>query len=170
MNQILICGETCSGKTSLGFELSSKLKIQSYDLDEINWLPNWNISSDEIFNKKLNQIVQKKQWIVSGNYFSRQNLIIQNCDTIIYLKIGFFTRLYRAFIRGINRSINNIPVCNGNYETLKQNFLSNDSLLLYIIKTNNYLDKQIKNLRSKYINKNWIILSSNKEINNFLNG
>ena len=101
MNKILICGETCSGKTSLGFELSSKLKIQSYDLDEINWLPNWNISSDEIFNKKLNQIVQKKQWIVSGNYFSRQNLIIQNCDTIIYLKIGFFTRLYRAFTRGI---------------------------------------------------------------------
>ena len=81
----------------------------------------------------LKHITQKEEWIVSGNYFSRQNTIIQNADTVIYLKIGFVTRFYRALIRGVLRSIRNTPVCNGNYETLKQTFLSKDSLLLYII-------------------------------------
>ena len=134
MKKILICGESCSGKTTFGLFLSYKLNIKSYDLDELHWLPGWNVSSDDMFNEKLHNIIQKEQWIVSGNYFSRQNTIIENCDTVIYLKIGFAIRYFRAFVRGINRSINNIPICNGNYETLKQNFLSKDSLLLYMIK------------------------------------
>jgi adenylate kinase family enzyme len=168
MKKILICGGSCSGKSTFGSVLSSKLKIHSYDLDEIYWLPEWKINPSNIFNEKINHITKNKEWIVSGNYFSRQNTIIQNCDTVIFLKIGFVTRFYRALIRGIFRSINNTPICNGNYETLKQNFLSKDSLLLYIIKTNKRLDKEIENLKLKYKDKNWIVLSSTKEINKFL--
>lgn len=168
MKKILVCGESCSGKSTFGSVLSSKLKINSYDLDEIHWLPDWNVNPSNMFNKKINQIIKKEEWIVSGNYFKRQNTIIQNCDTVIYLKIGFWTRFYRALARGISRSIRNIPVCNGNYETLKQTFLSKDSLLLYIIKTNKLVDKEIETLQLKYEDKDWLILSSTKQINKFL--
>ena len=86
---------------------------------------------------------------------------------MIYLKIGFITRLYRAFIRGIARSITKNEVCNGNYETFGRNFFSKDSLLLYIIKTRKILDKKIQNIKSMYADKSWIILSSSKEIKNY---
>ena len=167
MKKILVCGESCSGKTTFGKYLSSKLKINHYDLDEIHWLPGWNISSDEVFENKLNTIVKKEQWIITGNYFSRQDSVINYCDTVIYLKIGFITRLYRAFIRGIARSITKNEVCNGNYETFGRNFFSKDSLLLYIIKTRKIFDKKIQNIKSMYADKSWIILSSSKAIKNY---
>ena len=53
MKKILICGESCSGKTTFGLFLSYKLNIKSYDLDELHWLPGWNVSSDDMFNEKL---------------------------------------------------------------------------------------------------------------------
>ena len=68
MKKILVCGESCSGKSTFGSVLSSKLKINSYDLDEIHWLPDWNVNPSNMFNKKINQIIKK---IPSHNFFGR---------------------------------------------------------------------------------------------------
>ncbi len=59
MKKILVCGESCSRKSTFGSVLSSKLKINSYDLDEIHWLPGWNVNSSDMFNMKINEIIKK---------------------------------------------------------------------------------------------------------------
>lgn len=40
-HRILIIGDSCSGKTTMGRRISTQTGIPHLDLDEIHWLDNW---------------------------------------------------------------------------------------------------------------------------------
>lgn len=135
MKRIIIIGTSCSGKTTLGGQLSVVLKIPHIELDDIHWRPGWV----EIPNEEMRELVLKEMkndtWIVVGNYGSVRDIIWPRADTIIWLNYPFKTVFYRALKRTLRRVFVKDVICNGNVETFRRSFLSRDSILLWVLTT-----------------------------------
>ncbi|MFN7038779.1 MAG: adenylate kinase [Alphaproteobacteria bacterium] len=131
MNRIFIIGTSCSGKTSLAKILSQKLNIETYDLDEYIWLKNWQLQNREEYEKIVKTILNEPQWIISGN----SSFVREKADTLIWLDYSFKTIFWRAIKRCLKRIIKKESCCNNNIETFRRTFFSQDSILLWIIKT-----------------------------------
>ena len=72
---------------------------------------------------------------MDGNYGMVRDLILAEADTAIWLKLPFTTVYRRLAWRTISRAFRNAPLWNGNRESLRQTFLSSDSMLWWGIKS-----------------------------------
>ena len=135
MKRIVIIGTSCSGKTTLGAELSRVLDIPHIELDDIHWRPGWiEIPNEEMRDLVLKEI-EKDTWIVVGNYGFVRDIIWSRADTIIWLNYSFPVVWLRALKRTIRRVFIKDVVCNGNVETFKRSFFRSDSILLWVLTT-----------------------------------
>lgn len=134
MQRITIIGVTGSGKTTLGRKLNQQLLTPFFDLDDINWGPNWSPIFLEEFRAKVDQITIQERWILSGNYRKVRDLIWPRADTLIWLDYSFPLVFVRLWQRTINRILSGELVCNGNHETWRAIF-GRDSLVLWQLKT-----------------------------------
>jgi len=136
MKRILIIGSSGAGKTTLAKELSRRLDIPHTELDSIYHQDNWQPLDTETFRKRVYELSDKDEWIFCGDYFSKLGLDLwHRADTVIWCDYSFplvFSRLFRrTLIRGAYKA----PLWNGNRESLYVNFLTKDSLLLWMMKT-----------------------------------
>ena len=164
MNRILIIGSSGSGKTTFAKQLSEKKGIVCYDLDEYYWLPNWQCRDLTAFQVQVDAIINKPQWIISGNYSAVRNSIIEKADTIIWLDYSFIRCFYQAFCRSLKRAWKKEPCCNGNYESFRQTFLSKHSPLLWIIRSHARYRKEYNELFQSNIKHNKVLLKFDKPI------
>lgn len=137
MQRILVVGVSCAGKTELARRLSLLLNIDHTDLDDLHWNRNWEPTPIEQFTLKVKEVIAMPAWIISGNYSSVQEQILPQADTLIWLDYSRWVVWTRALRRTLRRVILKEQCCNGNYETFKLQFLSADSILLWIYKTYN---------------------------------
>lgn len=101
--KIHIIGSVGSGKTTLAKELSVKLDIPYYELDNVVW--NRQNSGDIRRTKQqkveyLNNIILTKAWIIEGVH--SEDWVAQsfsNADLIIFLDTNYFIRIYRIIKR-----------------------------------------------------------------------
>lgn len=135
MKRIAIIGTSGSGKTTLAKKLSKCLKIQSYELDNLYWLPNWQHNDLDLFREKVKSITNNKHWIICGNYSKLRDITLEKADTIIWLDFSIMLVLYRNLIRCFKRVFSKCTICNGNYETISRTFFSKDSILLWALTT-----------------------------------
>lgn len=96
MKKIILIGSGGSGKSALARKLGGKLTIDVYHLDSLFWKPNWvGVPKDE--QRKIQQdIVEKDEWIIDGNYGGTMDIRINAADTIIFLDIHRTICVYRA--------------------------------------------------------------------------
>ena len=144
MKRVAIIGTSGSGKTTLAKKLSKCLKIQSYELDNLYWLPNWQHTDLDSFRKKVKSITNNKQWIICGNYSKLRDITLEKADTIIWLDFPIALVLYRNLIRCFKRVFSKQAICNGNYETISRTFFSKDSILLWALKRIGSIQKCIR--------------------------
>ena len=86
MERIMIIGCGGSGKSTLARELGAKLRLPVVHLDQIFWSPgNWQHLERETFNELLREELEKRQWILDGNFDRTMEMRLQKCDTVIYL-------------------------------------------------------------------------------------
>ncbi|MBM7661810.1 adenylate kinase family enzyme [Bacillus mesophilus] len=99
MKKVVLIGSGGSGKSTLARQLGEKLKINVYHLDSLFWKPNWvGVLKDE--QKKVqNDLVNKEEWIIDGNYGGTMDIRLNAADTIIFLDIHRTICVYRAFKR-----------------------------------------------------------------------
>jgi len=136
--KIAIYGPSGSGKSTLARALGEKLSLPIVELDAIfHAHPNWVDLDSEEFRDRVAALLQEHPdgWIFEGNYATVRDLILAQADTVIWLRLPFPTVYRRLAWRTITRSITGGELWNGNRESLRQTFLTSDSMLWWGIKS-----------------------------------
>lgn len=172
MKKINIIGTSDSGKSTFAKKLSLKLNIEYTEMDSLYWDDNWTPHNKEYFLQKIEEITNKNQWILDGNYRKTIPIKWQKADTIIWLDYSFCRTFFQVFKRAILRIIDKKPLweTSNNKESFKQTFMSKDSILLWMISSYPKTKKRYKLMlkEEKYSHINIIHLKSPKECEEFL--
>ena len=164
--KIIITGTSCTGKTTLGRELSQKLGIPQIDLDDLHFLPNWEVKESDDFIRDVNSTIdQHDEWIVSGSYQTKmKDTVWHKADVIIWLDLPLRTILSRYFKRTFRRIVFKEKCCGENYETLRH-VLFEDNMLLHIFKTYWSRKHRLKLWRHRiFKSKQWIVPTSSRDV------
>lgn len=136
MNRIAIVGSSCAGKSTLARKLEAKLGYKRIELDEINWMPDWQERDFAEFTGIVEQATRAGTWITDGNYGSRLGtLLFDRADTIIWLNLPFLVVYGRLFHRQFRRVVLREQLWSGNRETLRQALFEKDALIYFIPRT-----------------------------------
>lgn len=170
MKRVVVAGVTGVGKTTLARALSQEINADFVDLDELNWLPQWQTRKNEEFLALVDAAIASDRWVVSGNYRAARPRIWARADTVIFLDYPFWFSLARLVRRSISRIRDKKPICNGNFETLPK-FLSRGSILLWFFKTywRRKRDmRQVLDQRADYAHITFLTFKSHKETQTWL--
>lgn len=100
--KIEIMGYSGSGKSTLCRELAERYQLPALHLDQVQFLPNWEIRPEE---EKMEQVAafldeNPKGWVIDGNYsklsYERRN---EEADRIVQLLFGRIRCLFRCVRR-----------------------------------------------------------------------
>jgi len=132
--RITVYGPSGSGKSTLARELGAKFGLPVLELDAVfHAHPNWVDLSREEFREQVTAFLhaQTDSWVMDGNYSHVRDLVLEQANTAIWLKLPFRTVYRRLAWRTISRSFRGAELWNGNRESLRQTFLSKDSMLVW---------------------------------------
>jgi len=170
MNRVVVIGSSCSGKSTFSKRLSSIINVEHIELDQLHWLPDWQERSDEQFRELVNKATLANAWIVDGNYSVTRDIVWPQATTIVWLNHSFSLVLFRCITRSILRVVTRKKLFSGNIESLKQTFLSRNSIILWVLKTYHQKQKNyallLKNLENKGVNV--IEFKKQSQVNAFL--
>lgn len=135
MHRIVVVGTSGSGKSTLARELASRLGLAHTEVDAVHWGPNWTARPEADIRRSLHAITSQQRWVIDGNYGKYRDITWARADTIVWLDYSMtltFSRVVRrTFARWWNRDL----LWGNNRETLRGQFLSRDSLFLWVINT-----------------------------------
>lgn len=80
--KIIVIGCPGSGKSTFARKLRDITNLPLYYLDMIKHRPDRTEISSEEFDKKLNDILNREQWIIDGNYQRTIETRLKECDTV----------------------------------------------------------------------------------------
>ncbi len=136
MRRVSVVGSTGSGKTTFAKALAAKLGVPYVELDALYWQAGWREASLEEFRASVTSAIAGDAWVVDGNYWSRiDGLVWTRADAVVWLDPPFAIRFARLLWRTLRRSWTRVELWNGNRESLREAFLSRDSLLLFALRT-----------------------------------
>ena len=154
--KIHICGTYGSGKTTLAKNLSEKLKISFYSLDDIKYKVKYSkIMSVEDRINKIKKICLGKKWITEGTWSGYAEDAFKKSDFIIFMLIPKLTCSFRVLKRFFTRKKMERDSLKGAFDLISQiyNYYS----------TNQPISKiEHMNLIKKY-DKRVIIIRKNKD-------
>jgi adenylate kinase family enzyme len=133
--RITVYGPSGSGKSTLAEELGERLGLPVIDLDHVYHRgPTWDDDlTTEEFRAAVGELMAQYPdgWVIAGNYSTVRDLILPHAETAIWLDLPFLTVYRRLAWRTVSRAITGAELFNGNRESLKQTFLSRESMLLW---------------------------------------
>jgi adenylate kinase family enzyme len=170
--RISIVGTSGSGKTTLAKNISQQLQIPHIELDALHWEPNWTEATDQVFRDRVSAALKGDRWVVDGNYSKVRDLVWGRSDTVVFLDYPFVTVLGQLLRRTIGRSLNQEELWSGNRESIRKSFFSQDSILVWMLKTysknrrkypallqqSEYKHLSFVHLRSPKITEQWLIM------------
>lgn len=135
LHRISVIGTSCSGKTTFARRLADQCNYPHIELDSIYWLPGWQVRPDQDFKNLVEQAVQAEHWVVDGNYSKVRDVVWQRATHVIWLNYPFLLVFWRALSRTVHRAATHTELFSGNYESWKNSFFSQDSILWWVIST-----------------------------------
>lgn len=170
MKRINVVGTSCSGKSTLAQALSERLNFPFADLDDLYWNPGWLVTPEGEFRKKVEELSERTEWVVSGNYSLARDILWKKVDTVIWLDHRFSVVMSRGVMRTLRRALLREECCNGNHESFIRGFFSRDSILLWILTTYRRRKEEFLNemLRPEYVAIRFVRLQSQQEVESFL--
>lgn len=149
--KIHIIGSVGSGKTTLAKQLSRKLNIPYYEIDNIIFERQSSGDcrrSDEEIVKRIEEISKTETWILEGT--STKEWVInsfKNADSIIFLDTSYFIRVKRILFRYVKQVL----------KVEKANYKPTFSMLINMFKWNHKFNKvnktEFHKLTQEYKNK-----------------
>lgn len=159
MRKVIVIGCPGSGKSIFSKRLHEITKIPLFHLDLIYWNSDKTTVENDVFMNRLNTIIKKDEWIIDGNYGSTMELRVLACDTVVYL--DYPTEICLAGIK--ERS--------GKFRSDMPWIESDEPDAEFIKFIKNYSSESkplVKDLLSKYPEKNIHVFKSREEAENFL--
>ncbi len=109
-NKIFIYGGFCCGKTYIAEELSKKLNIPVYHLDDYYWHGDWEHIDESELLLQVKSIAENEQdWIIEGNYSIIRNFIFPYCNKIYFCYSNLSLTIWRAFKRSFDKERLGVP-------------------------------------------------------------
>jgi adenylate kinase family enzyme len=169
LSKIIVVGTSGSGKTTLAQSLSSILNIPCTDMDDLYWLPNWEVRNEEDFLQDMKVLVDGDQWVLSGNCSRISGYTWPKAEMIIWLDFPLHTLLWRTLKRSIRRSIRKEPCCGGNQESFLR-FFSKHSIFYWVFRSYRRRGKMYSKYFADPTNKphKLVHLKSSDEVRKFL--
>ena len=133
MKRIVVVGTSGSGKSTLARRLAARLNYPHIELDSLHWGPNWTEAPD--FLENVEQATSQPRWVIDGNYSRTSNIFWPRADTIIWLDYSIWVCYWRMVRRTVRRVFLREKLWNGNRETFREQFLSKESLFVWIHQT-----------------------------------
>jgi adenylate kinase family enzyme len=172
MRRVNVIGGSGSGKTTVGRALSSKLGVPFIEIDEVHWsrFPNWKLPAADEFRAAMDAATRGDRWVVDGSYRSVRDIVWSRADTVVWLDTSFRQRFARVLTRTIQRSFTGEVLWGIQRESLGNAFLSRDSLLLFMIRTERRRARLYREwlARPEYAHLNLVRLRSQREIDDWL--
>ena len=133
--RISVVGTSGSGKTTLARQVSQRLQIPHFELDALYWEPNWGKPAEDIFRQRVSDALMGECWIIDGNYSQVRDIVWGRADSDVFLDYSFGLVWGRLWQRTVQRAFQQEELWNGNRETIRQSFFSQDSILLWMLQT-----------------------------------
>ncbi|MEM1241271.1 MAG: adenylate kinase [Cyanobacteria bacterium P01_H01_bin.26] len=138
--RILIIGNSCSGKSTLGSQLAASLNVPFVELDALNWEPNWvglNDTDPDELMRRIQKATVGDAWVVAGSYtkFSQQ-VFWSRLETIVWLDLPLYQLVWRMLKRSWHRWRTNELLWGTNYEKFWPQLMvwrKEESLLWWIV-------------------------------------
>jgi len=133
--RIAVVGTTGSGKTTTAAEIARRLGIPHVEIDALNWGPGWTPAPPEVLRQRVAARIQGESWVIDGNYSSVREVVWSRADTLVWLDLPFLIVLGRLVRRTLQRILTREQLWGTNRETWRAQFLSRDSLFLWVVQT-----------------------------------
>lgn len=133
--RIVVVGSTSAGKTWMARLLAQRLGLPHTELDALYWEPNWTPAATERFRARVIETLSGDAWVVDGNYSPVRDVVWQRACTLIWLDYSLPLILWRLLRRTLRRTAGRELLWNGNRESWRSQFLSRDSLFVWVLQT-----------------------------------
>ena len=107
--RVVVTGMAGSGKSTFSRSLAVKTGLPVVHLDLHFWKPGWIAPSEDEWREKQRGLLAGDEWIVDGNYHETLDLRLERADTAVFLDIRWLVCAGRAFRRGLQRPIGEMP-------------------------------------------------------------
>lgn len=133
--RIVVIGTTGSGKTTLASRLAQRLGCTHIEMDALHWEPNWTEAPTEVFRERVQKAATHERWVMDGNYSVVRDIAWPAADTVVWLDYPLPVILWRLLRRTLRRVFLHEELWNGNRERFATQFLTPNSLFLWLFKT-----------------------------------
>jgi adenylate kinase family enzyme len=133
--RIAVVGSAGAGKTTLAQRLGERLGLPHVELDALFWGPDWTPAPRDLFREKVGRALAGAAWATDGNYSAARDIVWGRADTLVWLDYALPLVLWRVTRRTLRRALTGQVLWSGNQERLRNALLSNDSLILYALRT-----------------------------------
>ena len=134
--RIAVIGTSGSGKSTLARQIAATTGAPYIELDALFHQPGWVPAERDAFRAAASAAIAGPAWVTDGNYSTHlRDIIWPAADEIVWLDYPFRIVVWRLFLRTTRRGLKREVLWNGNRESLRQNFLSRDSLFLWVKNT-----------------------------------
>jgi adenylate kinase family enzyme len=173
--RIVVCGDSCSGKSTLAQRLARTLDAPYVELDALHWRkPNWEPATDEDLTADINAATQGDRWVVAGNYLRvAREALWPRATALVWLDLPLRIVLPRAVRRSWRRWRTHELLWGSNYEDPWQHLRvweTNRNLFSYTVTTHRRRQREfLAAMRDpRFAHLRFVRLRSTGEIDAFL--
>lgn len=172
--RINVIGTSGSGKSTFARELASVLDLPFFEMDRMYWKENWRAAADDELFQEVRDVTSRQRWIIDGNYTRTIPEKWKHVQLVIWIDLSFVRTVFRVTKRAIHRSFTRQELWpgTGNYETLRQSFMSKDSVIWWAISTHHRNRNKFRELfkSREYSHIRFLRLDSVKKVAKCLKG
>jgi adenylate kinase family enzyme len=170
--RVQVIGSSGAGKTTFARRLATRLRVPHIEIDSLFWGPNWSEPNRDEFRDQIRDHLEGDNWVIDGNYRFLRQVIWTQADAVVFLDYPFWLSFGRLLRRTGQRIVGRQELWGSNRETLRDTFLSDDSILWYTIRTHRRKRRQnLADLRNPaYAHLDAFVFRSPREAHAWLDG
>jgi adenylate kinase family enzyme len=131
MLRVAVIGVSGSGKTTFAAALAARLGAPYVDMDALHWQPGWVMVDLDVFRARVAAAAAGDAWVTDGNYGKARDCLWPRAEAVVWLDYHWSVIAPRLILRELRLLLTGRKIHNGNRVSLRDLFLSRDSLFLF---------------------------------------